>query len=73
MSELPGADVAGDPLAQEEVHPDAVGVGLVGAVGQENAVEVLQGQSSAQLQGHAFNDLFHVLLHPESVPTAGDT
>ncbi|BAS11574.1 hypothetical protein AHiyo4_49960 [Arthrobacter sp. Hiyo4] len=63
MGKLPGADIGRDPLAQQEVDPDPVRVGLVGAVSQQQAVQVLKRQSPAKLLRHLLHELFHVLLH----------
>ncbi|GAA4052972.1 hypothetical protein GCM10023063_46630 [Arthrobacter methylotrophus] len=38
-------------------------MGLVGTVGEEDAVEIFQGEAAAQLERDILDDLFHVLLH----------
>ena len=65
MGELPRDDVHGDTLAEQEVHPDAVRMRLIGAVGEEQTVEILEGESAAQPLRHLLHELLHVLLlHP---------
>ena len=40
-------------------------MGLVGAVGEEQTVEVLEGEAAAQPLRHLLHELLHVLLlHP---------
>ena len=37
-------------------------MGLVGAVGEQQAVQVLKGQATSQLLRHLLDELFHTLL-----------
>ena len=62
VRELPGADVHRHAFAEQEVHPDPVRVRLVGAVGEQQAVEILQREAAAQFQRDLLHELFHVLL-----------